>query len=65
MITFHLCVYMRLYASAVLFIFSPILLSMTCHSDYNTIDGRIAGNRHLNPVSFRVSVKSHRKHGLY
>ena len=27
-----------------IFIFSPILLSMTRHSDYDTIEGCIAGN---------------------
>ena len=63
MITFYLCVYMRLYASVVLFlIFSPILLSMNCHSDYNTIDGRIAGNRRPYSDIFQSSIKSPREH---
>ena len=38
-----------------IFIFSPILLSMNDHSDYDTIDGRIAGNRHPYPdIFFKV-----------
>ena len=42
------CVYMFLWY----FYFFPILLSMNCHSDYNTIDGRIAGNRRPYPDIF-------------
>ena len=64
MITFYLCVYMCLYASVVLFIFSPILLSMNCHSDYDTIDDRIAGNRRPDPDIFQRSIKSPRVHEL-
>ena len=41
-----------------IFIFSLILLSMNCHPDYDTIDGRIAGNRHPYPDSFQSSIKS-------
>ena len=37
------CAYMHMQYS--FFYFSPMLLSIKCHSDYNTIDGRIAGNR--------------------
>ena len=62
--TFYLCVYMHLYASVVLFIFSPILLSMNYRSDYNFIDGRIAGNRRPFPDIFQRSIKSQRVHEL-
>ena len=65
MITFYLYVYMRLYASVVLFIFSPILLLMNCHSDYDTIDGRIAGNRRPYPDIFQRPIKSPSMHELY
>ena len=65
MITFYLCVYMRVYASLELFIFSSILLSMNCHSDYDPIDGRIAGNRRPYPDIFHRSMKSPRTYELY
>ena len=39
---YHLFVCVCIYGSFYIF---PILLSMNCHSDYNTIDGRIARNR--------------------
>ena len=55
---------MRLYASVVRFICSPILLSMNFHSDYNTIDGRIASNRRPYPDIFQRSMKYHRVHEL-
>ena len=65
MITFYLCVYMRLYASVVLFfIFSPILLSVNCHSDNDTIEGRIAGNRRSYHDIFQRFIKSSRVHEL-
>ena len=47
-----------------IFIFSPILLSINCHSDYDTIDGRIAGNRDPYPDIFQSSIKSPRVHEL-
>ena len=56
--------YIRLYESVVHFIFSRILLSMNYHSDYNTIDGRIAGNRRPYLDIFQKSIKSTRVHEL-
>ena len=47
-----------------IFVFSPILLSINCHSDYDTIDGRIIGNRHPYPNIFQSSIKSPRVHEL-
>ena len=55
---------MRIYASVVLFYIFSILLSMNCHSDYNTIDGRIAGSRRPYPDIFQRSIKSPRVHEL-
>ena len=43
-----------------IFIFSLLLLSMNCHSDYDTIDGRIAGNRHPYPDIFQSAIQSPR-----
>ena len=60
MITFCLCVYALICVCGILFIFFPILLSMNCHSDYDTIDGRIAGNRRPYPDIFQRSIKSPR-----
>ena len=57
--------YMRVYASLVLFIFSSILLSMNCHTDYDPIDGRIAGNRRPYPDIFQRSIKSPKTYKLY
>ena len=54
----------RVYASVVLFIFSPILLSMNCHSDCDTIDDRIAGNRRPYPGIFQRFIKSPRVYEL-
>ena len=59
MITFYLCVYMRLH-----FIFFPILLSMNFHADYDTIDVSIAGNRRPCPDIFQRFIISPRVHGL-
>ena len=42
---FSMCANMRLYACVILFIFPSILLLMNCHSDYDSIDSRVAGNR--------------------
>ena len=50
------------HALVLLFILSPILLSMNSHSDYDTIDGRIAGYRCPYPDIFQRSIKSHRVH---
>ena len=55
---------MHLYVSVVFFTFSPILLLMNCHSDYDTIDGRIAGNRRPYPDIFQFSINSPRVHDL-
>ena len=55
---------MSLNASEVLFIFSPILLLMNCHSEYNTIGGRTSGNRRLYPDIFQRSIKSPKVHEL-
>ena len=38
----------------------PILLSTNCHSDYDTIDGRIAGIRRPYLDNFQRSIKSPR-----
>ena len=54
------CAYMHLWY----FYISPIRLSMNCHSDNDTIDGRIAGNRHPYPDIFQSSIKSARAHEL-
>ena len=42
----------------------PILLSMNCHSDYNTSDSRMAGNRRPYPDIFQRSRKSLKVHEL-
>ena len=47
-----------------IFIFSPILLSMNCHSDYDTIEGRNAGNRHPYPDIFQSTIKFPKVHEL-
>ena len=55
MITFLFVCVQALICIFGIFIFSPILLSMNGHSDYDTIDGRIAGNRHPYPDFFKLS----------
>ena len=59
-----MCVYMRFYAWGTFFIISPILPSMKYHLDYDTSDGRVAGNRCPYPVIFQRSIKCLRKHEL-
>ena len=57
------CVYAFICTCGTLYMF-PILLPMNRHSEYNTSDGRIAGNRRPYPDIIQRSIKSSRVHEL-
>ena len=57
------CIHAFIYFCGTFYIF-PILLSMNCHSDNNTIDGHIAGNRRPYPDIFQRYIKYPRVHEL-
>ena len=66
---YHLCVCTCAYMHLWYFLFPPpapvlILLSMNCHSNYDNIDGGIAGNRRPYPDIFQRAIKSSRVHEL-
>ena len=59
-----MCVHALTCICSTFFIFSPILLSVNCHSDYDTIEGRIAGNGYSYHDIFQRFIKSPRVHEL-